>query len=168
MGPFKRTGCLCWIPPTDQAPAVHVEDAAASDGAAPTLFAVPFPPPHMLTDASTCASKHAWLMLTKPRPPTAHASVGEIGKAPFRWPPTGLVIDDFQPHSVNFSIRRMMCVFRRRKPVPVTAKWFLNAEMVLLAYIISIYSLFLRLLAAHTVSLKANVTLKLSSKVSSL
>lgn len=72
-----------------------MEDAAASDGTTPTLF----PPPEMLADASTCVSKHAPLvplMLTKPRPPTAYASVGEIGKTSFKWPLTGLVIDDFQ------------------------------------------------------------------------
>lgn len=55
-----------------------------------------------------------------------------------------------------------------KKLVPVRVKCFLNAEILLLSYIISIYDLFLLLLAAQTGSLKANVTLKLSFKVSSL
>lgn len=55
-----------------------------------------------------------------------------------------------------------------KKPVPVRVKCFLNAEILLLSYIISIYDLFLLPLAAQTGSLKANVTLKLSFKVSSL
>lgn len=45
-----------------------------------------------------CVSKHVMLvllMLTKPRPLTAQASVGEIVKTPFKRPLTSLFIDDF-------------------------------------------------------------------------
>lgn len=55
----------------------------------------------------------------------------------------------------------------KKKPVPVRVKCFLNAEM-LLSCIIAICYLFLLLVAAQTLSLEANVTLKLSFKVSSL
>lgn len=56
----------------------------------------------------------------------------------------------------------------RKKLVSVRVKCFLNAEMLLLSCIIAIYYLFLLLVATQTLSLEANVTLKLYFKVSSL